>query len=152
MSVGQRKKPIARSPMKRGRKRSASERGRIYGTAERLDWLHSLPCCVTGVRGDIEAAHVVTGGTGRKADAKWLVPMARELHRQLHQHGVRTFQKRWGVNLKALAIETERAWLAGEPPSYLHTTDPLCATCGASFREDGEQCASCAYQPCDSDC
>jgi hypothetical protein len=62
-------------------------------------------------------------------------------------------------NLQSLCARCNGAKSASDPtagdlapPAYLHTTDPLCATCGASFRENGEQCASCAYSPCDSDC
>jgi len=103
-----REKPVR---SKRAR-RKREETLRVYGPTERLDWLHSLPCCVSGVRGDIHCVHVKTGGVSRKADYQWTVPMAAELHRQLHRIGIRSFEARYNIDLELAAIATEQAWLA----------------------------------------
>lgn len=94
------------------RKRNQSETMRIYGPKAFRDWLHRQPCCVSGVRGDIEAVHVANGGMSRKADWTLTVPMARELHWRLHLNGVKTFEAIYGVSLLTLASETQNRWQA----------------------------------------
>lgn len=105
-----RQAPLGRSPMKRGRKRSAAEQERIYGPRDFRDWLHQQPCVITGTRSNIEQVHVIGGGVGRKAGWRFTVPMTDELHRELHQHGVRTFERKWGVNLVCLAGMIQDRW------------------------------------------
>ena len=104
MSVGQ------RSPMKRGR-RKPSERERIYGPKAFRDWLHEQRCVVTGRYGVVQA-HVKNGGMARKADYEWSVPMLDALHRELHQHGIDTFQAKYNIDLELAAIATQQQWLA----------------------------------------
>lgn len=94
----------------RNRKRSAENFDRAYGGVAKVEWLKSQPCAVSGVRGDIECAHVKNGGMSRKADAKWLIPLATELHRLLHRIGRASFEARFLVDLERLAEETERKW------------------------------------------
>lgn len=131
-----------------GRKgRKPSETTRIYGPKPFRDWLHQQPCVITGLRSHIEQVHVIGGGVGRKAGWRFTVPMTDELHRELHQHGVQTFEAQWRVNLVCLAGMIQDRWRAYEATAVLHTTEPLCVTCEASFQEVGNQCASCAYQP-----
>ena len=54
--------------------------------------------------------HVRTGGVGRKADAIWIVPLTVTEHDELHQYGQETFEKKYGVDLRALAAETAARW------------------------------------------
>jgi hypothetical protein len=65
----------------------------------------------------IEQAHVGKAGKGmgRKADADQTVPLCRFHHRILHHIGTQSFEQRYGVDLDALAAETERRWQEGEP-------------------------------------
>lgn len=111
---------LKRSAMKRGgkirpKKRSAKETERIYGPTLFRSWIHRQPCVVSGVRGNIECVHVVTGGMGRKADWTATVPMAGELHRELHRIGIKSFEAKYDINLVALAAKTRARYLA-----YVH--------------------------------
>ena len=47
---------------------------------------------------------------GRKADADTLVPLCREHHGELHQHGAKTFEAHWGLDLNASAAWIEAKW------------------------------------------
>lgn len=113
--------PIARrTPMPRGGpvkarnpKRRAANHARAYGPDERIAFVKGLRCVVLAcARQPIEVAHVVTGGMGRKGDASLTVPLCTVHHREQHQVGVRTFQQLHGLDLLALAEQTEAAWQA----------------------------------------
>lgn len=111
---------IAKTAKPKRKPRTKDEALRIYGPEAFRDWLHQQPCAVSGIRGDIEQVHVIGGGMSRKADWTYTVPMARELHRQLHRVGIATFEAKHGVSLLALAEHTQqqyariaRAWGAG---------------------------------------
>lgn len=106
-----RKKGIKRSPIKKGGKRSASDAERIYGPAPFRDWLHQQPCIITGLSG-VQQVHVKGGGVSRKAGYEWSVPMRPELHHELHQHGIRTFEEKYDVDLELAAIACQQRWLA----------------------------------------
>lgn len=110
-----RRKPLARGKPPKKRRRSASEFKRIYGSKARVEWVKSLPCvCDTILCGTeanpIENAHVKNGGAGRKADAKWIVPMCRGHHRGYHTIGAEWFRKTHRLDLSAAAARTEQAW------------------------------------------
>lgn len=90
--------------------RTAAERLRIYGPPERQEMIRQAGCIICGQ--SAELVHTKSGGTGRKADYASLVGMCRGHHHELHQHGSRTFEARYGVDLKALAELTEAAWQA----------------------------------------
>ena len=106
------RKPIARKTVVKPRnaKRKAAEFARCFHSAERVEWIKSLPCCVSGIRGDIENVHVRGDGAGRRAGFAWIVPMARELHRELHRIGIRSFEIKHDVDLYAKACNTAQAW------------------------------------------
>ena len=92
--------------------RSKAEFNRIYGGDERMDWLLAQPCVVSGRRGNIECVHVKGDGMARKAGYQWTVPMNASLHRVLHTMGIRSFEKRYNIDLELAAIATQQAWLA----------------------------------------
>lgn len=97
-------------PKLRNAKRKAKEFARAYGSKERVEWVKSLPSVVCGERPCVNA-HVRTGGTGRKADAKWIVPMTDVEHQNYHVVGKRFFEQWAGnIDLDALATATEAAW------------------------------------------
>ena len=102
--------PITRtSPMKKrktGRSRAAFDRA--YGGADRADWMTRQPCVVCGALPSVNA-HVKTGGAGRKADAKWVVPACRSHHDEMHR-GQRTFEAKYGVDLARLAAIIDARW------------------------------------------
>lgn len=100
------------------RKRRASEFERAYGSKERVAWIQAQPSVVSGERPCVNA-HVRNGGAGRKADAKWIVPLTAQEHENYHIVGKRFFEK-WGgnINLDECAAVIEARWqsrLAGEP-------------------------------------
>lgn len=103
---------------KRNAKRAAKNHARAYGA--KRDWIVRQPCAVCGWMGPSEPAHAKTGGTGRKSDARLLIPMCGTVffpepsegcHQEAHR-GVKTFEKKYGVNLLELAAEYEALWQA----------------------------------------
>lgn len=98
------------------RKRRAKERLRAYGPPARRAWVASLPCGVHPVwhglcdAGPRDNAHIESGGAGRKADSDTVIPLCRRHHETLHRVGRVSFERRYGVDLAALAAATELAW------------------------------------------
>lgn len=75
--------------------------------------MKGLPCAAKYCcSGPIENAHIRTGGMGRKADAEFIVPLCRGHHRMMHESGARWVAAFYNLDLPALAVETQRAWLA----------------------------------------
>jgi hypothetical protein len=66
--------PIARKPMKK-RGPSKAETARKYGTKEFREWLHNQPCCLCGVVGFTQQAHVGKHGMGKKLGWQNTVPL-----------------------------------------------------------------------------
>lgn len=74
-----RKTALRKTAIKR-KPRSAKQFARIYGSPERAAWITSMPCMWAGAGlgpclGETVQAHVRSDGHGRKADARWIVPM-----------------------------------------------------------------------------
>ncbi len=80
-----------------------------------LQWVRGLECTIAGMIGSWGARHVCTGkpqahhvrlgtdgATGIKPSDIWAVPMCVLAHAEVHA-GEETFQKRYGVDLKAVA-------------------------------------------------
>lgn len=112
--------PLSRStPLKRGKgmaKRSKARKSRRrrfeahYGSEERVRWIQSLPCSVPGCRAwPSENAHVKAGGMGMKAAPEWITPLCKAHHDEQHR-GSRTFEEKYGLDLEALARETDAKW------------------------------------------
>lgn len=118
-----RKTALPRQGRIKPKARSASEKQRIYGDAERIAWMKRQPCLVVGrpsypsvsehvCWGAIECAHTENGGMGRKANADTIVPLCCTAHALLHSIGQRSFQVTYGVDLKASAASYRARWLA----------------------------------------
>ena len=114
-------KPVSPPPAKPRRvkrknvKRAKETFERCYGSAERAAFVQRLPSVVSGT-GPCENVHVRGGGASYKADAKWIVPMTKAEHAELHQIGKRTFEQKYALHLDELAEETDAAyhrWLSG---------------------------------------
>ena len=110
------------------RKRRSANWLRAYGSEERVGWVKAQPCVTDNPSwsrcvGEVENAHIETGGTGRKADAAKVVPLCRRHHRCLHEQGRETFETLQDVDLEILAARTERRWLAagGSPQTDTET-------------------------------
>lgn len=84
---------------------------RAYGGLERVEWVKRQRS-VTGALGPCVNAHVISGGTSRKADAEYIVPLTWAEHEWLHKHGRDAFNVRHGLDLLDEAAETERRWQA----------------------------------------
>jgi len=98
------------SPMKKrktGRSRAAFQRA--YGGADRADWMTRQPSVVSGA-GPCVNVHVKTGGVGRKADAKWVVPLTDAEHHELHAIGQKTFEAKYGIDLAFQAAIIDARW------------------------------------------
>lgn len=80
-------------------KRAAKLRKKQFGGAYR-DLIVSLGCCVCG-RSPSEPAHVKSRGAG--GTAKDMVPLCSEHHREQHQIGIRSFERKHGIDLAELA-------------------------------------------------
>jgi hypothetical protein len=122
---------VKRSPIRRGRplpratkpldrttrvkatnpRRQAENFARAYGGDARVAWVQALPCTL-GCAGPCENAHVKTGGAGRKADARWIVPLCRSHHAEIHQHGQRSFEARHEIDLAFCASIIDARWEA----------------------------------------
>ena len=83
---------------------------RLRSTAHR-DWVRGHYCSVPGCQlMPIEVAHVNTaanGGMGRKASDAFTVALCAEHHAESHR-GDKTFERKHGINLMALAQEFYR--------------------------------------------
>jgi len=110
MSPLRRRTPLARSPMKRG-KRKPSEFARIYGSKERVAWVKALPCIICTNR-PCENAHTESGGMARKAGYATIVPLCR-IHHRMYDERVWPFgeesQRAW---IRELANRVEEVWQA----------------------------------------
>ena len=110
-----RSKPLQRTTRLRAsgpirpKKRSAADKQRVYGTPERIEWLKAQPSVASG-RGPCENVHVRTDGMSRKADARFIVPLTHEEHRELHQIGTAAFEAKYNISLALEAERTEMRW------------------------------------------
>jgi len=70
-------------------KRSARNWARAYGSKAFVGWISRLPCWACGYAGPSprQAAHTITGGMGRKADANTIIALCNVCHAKQHQSG-----------------------------------------------------------------
>jgi len=98
------------------KRRPKKETERIYGPPDRPAWMRRQPSVVSG-RTPCVSAHVKAedpmgpSGTGRKANARWTVPLTYEEHVELHANGQETFEREHGIDLARAARETHARWL-----------------------------------------
>ena len=121
-----RSQPIRRSgrPARVNRQRKAKNHERAYG--EKRAFVAAMPCLVCGYS-PCDPAHVGTAGAGMKSGSERLVPLCgpHEMyvgvfddahlklvdghHRESHR-GIKTFQRKYGIDLKAEAERIEAEW------------------------------------------
>ena len=91
-----------------------------------LDWLHGLPCAVTGAR-PVEAAHLSSAnafyghmgrGKGQKADDRWALPLSPTMHREQHSGSEMVFWKRHGIDAHLLALVLHALFEQGASADY----------------------------------
>ena len=75
-------------------------------------YVRSHECCVPNCGGrPIEVAHVRTGtngGMGVKPSDRWTISLCRDHHAEQHRIGEPGFEKKHGIDMKALAQEFAR--------------------------------------------
>lgn len=95
---------FSQSPI--GRKRPAIKDGNY------LNWLHELPCIVTGLR-PVDAAHVSYAdarygkrerGKGEKADDRWAIPLHRSEHDRQHTMDEKAYWASVGIDPLQIAL------------------------------------------------
>lgn len=97
--------PVARSNPKR-RERLFED---AFGSVERVEWIRRSPCVVPGCEGfPCENHHWPTKGAGGKATD--ISPLCIPHHREFHQLGPETWQRKHGIDLSATNAATEAAW------------------------------------------
>lgn len=102
------------------KRRKPSEMLRIYGPPERRAWIKQSPCfvCVSLLpilrgsdhRWACDNAHTISGGKGRKADAKEIVPLCRAHHRMYDDHEGFLADPRLREIIRGAAQHYEAAW------------------------------------------
>jgi hypothetical protein len=101
VSLPPRKNFIKRSAIKR-KPRPKAETVRAHGEAERREWMTRQPCVICGDRPSV-AAHLKSGGTGRKDDVERTVPMCVPHHDEFDGRkvagGKRTFLAKYGKTM-----------------------------------------------------
>lgn len=98
-----------RTPLRRKTRLAPANRERrteLYAQqyGQRGELIRAMPCLLLGqdgCHGPIEAAHVRSRGAG--GTARDLVPLCAAHHREQHAHGVKTFQQKHDIDLRAAA-------------------------------------------------
>jgi len=105
-----------RIPQKRKRARMGVKVSSVVRSPGHLAYIRTLECAVRKPGyydcnlhdgcNKVEAAHVRTGtdgGTSIKPGDNWAMPLCAAHHRQQHQIGEPEFERRYGVDMKAIA-------------------------------------------------
>lgn len=101
---------MRRTPMPR--RRTKPRRKDPLRVPQHRAWVRGHYCLVPGCKdGPIEASHINVdipaaekGGVGQKAHDKWTTPKCSGHHREYHQKGHDTFEKKYNVRLKDIAV------------------------------------------------
>ena len=88
---------------------------RVWDSEEFRQYTERSPSVVSG-KGPCVGHHVrpnpdPPAGTGRKPDAKWVVPLTELEHSELHTIGQKTFERKYQVFLAAEALAHWSRWL-----------------------------------------
>lgn len=101
------KLPPRRKPPKSGIARAPR---RVFPRHEK--WVRGHACCVPDcLERRIQFHHVrsaATAGTGLKSPSWHGIPACVDHHREIHQIGIDSFERRYGLDLEALAAELAR--------------------------------------------
>lgn len=83
-----------------------------------LEWIHELPCIVTGRLG-VEAAHIsypeprygkLGRGLGAKESDRWCIPLSPAEHRNQHSMGERAYWAAHGIDPCVVALALSAAY------------------------------------------
>jgi hypothetical protein len=122
----------ARSARIKPKSRPKAETERAHGPAEYREWMKSQPCIVRGCREQpCDAAHIHSGGTGRKGDYTETVALCstrpRDGYRGHHeQYDARkkSFPIEHELDMAAEAAANQRRWHAVAARVPFHLGDP----------------------------
>ena len=100
-------------PKRKKRERMAHKDETVIRVAQHLQFVRGFVCSVWHVTGNIdpcsgnvEAAHVRTGtdgSMGKKPSDCWAIPLCQTHHREQHQIGEPAFERKYGIQMKAIA-------------------------------------------------
>lgn len=109
-AASERPMPRLQFPNRLERKKTREPNGREC-PAHRA-WVRRHHCCVPGCLGrPIECAHVrrdTDGGIALKPSDRWTISLCRAHHMEQHHVGEVAFEKRYGIDVRALAEEFSR--------------------------------------------
>lgn len=106
-----------------------------------LHFIHLLPCVVTGLRTEIEAAHISFSNPrlghygrakGAKASDRWVLPLTRNAHLEQHRVGESEFWWRHQVDPHVLCLAVYGLWT-----EMGNAADFLASAIITQFRESG---------------
>lgn len=100
-------------PARKKRPRMGVRESSVIRSPGHLKFVRGFSCALFGkheCNGKTEAAHVrigTDGGIGQKPSDCYVLPLCSEAHREQHQIGEQSFEKRYGVKMKEIA---EKLW------------------------------------------
>tara|TARA_R110002110_G_scaffold104794_2_gene263915 strand:- start:51 stop:368 length:318 start_codon:yes stop_codon:yes gene_type:complete len=99
---------------KRKRERKKALFARNFHSQERVEWIRSLPCALTGIEGQSHNAHMKSRGSG----GTWhhIVPLSTAAHRDYDELDKVHFAAKYGTTkaaVKSLAAHYQLMWEEG---------------------------------------
>jgi hypothetical protein len=79
-----------------------------------LRFIRANPCCVTRTSENIVAHHIVLSAKGRKGSDYATVPLANDIHLELHNIGVKTFQAKYEINFWEVVANMMGMYFTGQ--------------------------------------
>ena len=102
---------------------------------EYIEWLKDQRCCITHRYG-VDPAHVKTRGSGGD-DLYNCVPMVHSLHDELGRIGIKTFQRKYAIDLSAVASHFTERFFSERSNTFTPTTDFPAGQADADAFTDG---------------
>lgn len=84
-----------------------------------MDFIRSLPCTITGRRGNVQCAHLSTAsilyghlgrGKSQRSHSRWTLPLSAEMHDKQHSKNEIAFWQSYDINPYALALSLYGLW------------------------------------------
>jgi len=78
-----------------------------------LAHVRTRPCCVCGYP-DVQAHHIRfshIAGIGMKPPDTWAIPLCHQHHREWHDMGITSFQKKYEVDIYRELFEISKSWI-----------------------------------------
>lgn len=126
--MGFRIAPLSSGPIPKDRAKRQQQPRRLHEKGY-LQYLHQLPCVVSGVTNDVIAHHLRMGRfrMGVKEDDSLAIPLTNYMHDELHKGSEYAFWNRWGFepfdlcrDLYAVFLQCGPSVPAGNAIIYAH--------------------------------